>query len=288
MAFFSRLGVLARAVMNPGGRGGAAEKEREQDVVESDVVRARDDRIASLEQELDALREITPTRIKDYLFRVGQEDKKYNESLKGGLAKAREAIEQWESEIEELKRSEGGRVETLERLEAERDQISKATEDLRSVLKEKGVELEQVSETPQPAFISDPELFREVDDLWRKLRDCLTRYGLKVEVLYDEDVLEDFFSDVYPLWMQVVPPVKKEKAGEAEEPEQPESSGEVETSPEPEVDTGPKRKQPQSRGGRPEKRNAKYDPYQKLGQELIDALRMTTKGDNSESENSEK
>jgi len=216
---------------------------------------------AVTEKKSDVSREQTPEMIREYFIGVGKQFEGYHEDVKRGLRKVQVVLERMNGEIGELQAKGPEQAETVSRMQSERDRLRGAALKLESRIEKHRERLDSLGdEAPDWLFLNDPEVYHDVDELWRALHDILDLTEGDDVLVDDTSGLETYFRDVFPVWKGALPLWKRPEPDEAESPEE----------------QGPKEASPHS-GARRRTKSAGTDPYQQLTQELIDALRMTTK-----------
>jgi len=220
-----------------------------------------DSETAVTEREIDVSEELTPERIREYFILVGKQFEGYYEDVKRGLRKVQVVLERMNGDIGELQAKGPEQAETVSRMQSERDRLRGAALKLESRIEEHRERLDTLGdEAPDWLFLNDPEVYHDVDELWRALRDILNLTEGDHVSVDDTSGLETYFRDVFPVWKGALPLWKRP------EPDETGSPGE-----EVQRETSP------NSGARRRTKPSGTDPYQQLTQELIDALRMTTK-----------
>jgi hypothetical protein len=200
---------------------------KEHAAAQSKLIDAKDAQIASLEREIETLRELTPMKIREYFVSVKTQLEEYNDALKGQLAEAHSEIAERSSEIESLQAEGDRHVEEITRLEAERSRLEATSRELTQRL----ARLESDANRYVVFFEHKhaPSSLNDVHNSWRSLRNLLShRIDDDPDRLYDSlrKSLLLYFDDV---WMperksrDAVPDKVKDIKGTASEPKKSEA-----------------------------------------------------------------
>jgi len=140
------------------------------------ILKAKDATIAALTQEVQALRELTPGKIQEYLTQTHDQLKTYCQTIEAGYRSARKEIEQCNGEITRLQERGEWRADPIDQLVRRREALIEVTRAMRPGLRE----LQHQCEFPEPFSLRIARVYpASVRDLTQAYLDLATHLPLE-------------------------------------------------------------------------------------------------------------
>ncbi|MBN1253178.1 MAG: hypothetical protein JXR51_01190 [Bacteroidales bacterium] len=157
-------------------------------MAKDEIIKAKEAQIAMLKQQIENLKELNPSKLKEYFDIVKEQLNKYNELLKKQLEEAKNEIKQKEKDLETLRTEEDNNKDKIEILSEEKENLEKNVNQLESNIQGFPVYIDENNFKNAIINRFDKESFDKISKMSNKLDINLENYktGTELKKLSEE------------------------------------------------------------------------------------------------------